>query len=152
MNLGPTELIIILVIALIVFGPRKLPDLGKTLGSAMAQFRRASDDFKRSWEQEVESEKSRLTEIKQDIESAGRVDDYAGSDFNYSMDPNRSESDIASNDNPDASTTEPSDAADSDASFDQPATETEGSPEVAPEPANSTVARSDDSPKTESWI
>lgn len=62
MNLGPTEILVILVIALIVFGPRKLPELGKSLGSAMAQFRRASDDFKRSWEQEVELEKSRTPE------------------------------------------------------------------------------------------
>ena len=62
MNLGPTEILVILVIALIVFGPRKLPELGKSLGSAMAQFRRASDDFKRSWEQEVELEKSRTSE------------------------------------------------------------------------------------------
>ena len=62
MNLGPSEILVILVIALIVFGPRKLPELGKSLGSAMAQFRRASDDFKRSWEQEVELEKSRTSD------------------------------------------------------------------------------------------
>jgi len=68
MNIGPTELILVLVIALIVFGPRKLPDLGRSLGQAMAQFRRASDDFKRSWEQEVELEKTKLTEIKDEIE------------------------------------------------------------------------------------
>jgi TatA/E family protein of Tat protein translocase len=59
MGLGMTEVIVILVIALIVFGPRKLPDLGKSLGQAMSQFRRASDDFKRTWEQEVETEKVR---------------------------------------------------------------------------------------------
>ena len=69
MNIGPTELIIILIVALIVLGPRKLPDLGKSLGQAMAQFRRASDDFKRSWEQEVELERSKLNEIKHDIEA-----------------------------------------------------------------------------------
>lgn len=69
MNLGPTELLIILVLALIVLGPRKLPELGKSLGQAMAQFRRASDDFKRSWEQEVELERAKLNEIKQDIEA-----------------------------------------------------------------------------------
>ncbi len=62
MNLGPAEILVILVIALIVFGPRKLPELGKSLGSAMAQFRRASDDFKRSWEQEVELETSRKSD------------------------------------------------------------------------------------------
>ena len=59
-NLGWTEILVILVIALIVFGPRKLPELGKTLGQSLAQFRRASDDFKRTWEQEVEVEKRRL--------------------------------------------------------------------------------------------
>ncbi len=59
-NLGWTEIIIILVIALIIFGPRKLPQLGKSLGESLAQFRRASEDFKRTWEQEVETEKRRL--------------------------------------------------------------------------------------------
>lgn len=145
MNLGPTELIIILVIALIVFGPRKLPDLGKTLGSAMAQFRRASDDFKRSWEQEVESEKARFTEIKQDIETVGRVDDYAGSDFNYSMDPNRGESDVASTDEQAVTETATEPATETE-------TETETASELVPEPANSTIARSEDSPNTERWI
>lgn len=61
MNLGMTEILIIMVIALIVFGPRKLPELGKSLGQALAQFRRASDDFKRTWEQEVELEKHKTT-------------------------------------------------------------------------------------------
>ncbi len=62
MNLGMTEIMLIMVIALIVFGPRKLPDLGKSLGQALAQFRRASDDFKRTWEQEVEIEQTRKLE------------------------------------------------------------------------------------------
>src|SRR5919201_971746 len=62
MNLGMSEVLLILVIALVVFGPRKLPELGKSLGQAMAQFRRASEDFKRTWEQEVEIEKVRKSE------------------------------------------------------------------------------------------
>lgn len=56
-NLGWTEILIILGIALIIFGPRKLPQLGKSLGESLAQFRRASEDFKRTWEQEVDEEK-----------------------------------------------------------------------------------------------
>lgn len=59
-NLGWPEILIILVIALIVFGPRKLPELGKTLGQSLAQFRKASEDFKRTWEEEVEIEKRRI--------------------------------------------------------------------------------------------
>ena len=59
MGLGMGEVVLILVIALIVFGPRKLPELGKSLGQAMSQFRRASDDFKRTWEQEVEVDRVR---------------------------------------------------------------------------------------------
>lgn len=77
MNIGPTELLVILVIALIVFGPRKLPELGKSIGQAMAQFRRASDDFKRSWEQEVELEKARLNEIKSELEVPAVSDPYS---------------------------------------------------------------------------
>jgi TatA/E family protein of Tat protein translocase len=75
MGLGMPEVILILVIALIVFGPRKLPELGKSLGQAMTQFRRASDDFKRTWEQEVETEKYR----KGDTASSSSSHDYSSS-------------------------------------------------------------------------
>src|SRR3954447_1356677 len=59
-SVGMPEILMILVIALIIFGPRKLPELGKSLGHGLAQFRKASDDFKRQWEDEVETEKRRL--------------------------------------------------------------------------------------------
>ena len=52
-GLGSTELLFILVIALIFFGPRKLPQLARSMGKGLAEFRRASDDFKRTWEREV---------------------------------------------------------------------------------------------------
>jgi sec-independent protein translocase protein TatA len=51
--IGTTELIVVLLVALILFGPRKLPELGRSLGQAMSQFRRASDDLKRTWEVEA---------------------------------------------------------------------------------------------------
>jgi TatA/E family protein of Tat protein translocase len=56
-TIGGPELILILVIALIVFGPRKLPEIGKSVGKMMMEFRRASNDFKRTIEDEVEAEK-----------------------------------------------------------------------------------------------
>jgi TatA/E family protein of Tat protein translocase len=58
-TLGGPELLLILVIALIVFGPRKLPEIGKSLGKMMVEFRRASNDFKRTIEEEVEADKMR---------------------------------------------------------------------------------------------
>src|SRR5262245_55819743 len=81
MSLGMPEVVLILVIALIVFGPRKLPELGKSLGQAMAQFRRASDDFKRTWEQEVEYEKVR----KDDTATTNY--DHNSAESNHSYNP-----------------------------------------------------------------
>jgi len=50
---GVPELIIIFVVALIVFGPRKLPELGKSLGKGLAEFRRASNELRSTIEEEV---------------------------------------------------------------------------------------------------
>ena len=63
-SLGSTELLFILVVALIFFGPRKLPELARSMGKGLAEFRKASDDFKRTWEREVELESAR-TESQQ---------------------------------------------------------------------------------------
>ena len=52
-SLGNSELLLILVAALIFFGPRKLPQMSRTIGKSLSEFRRASDDFKRTWAQEV---------------------------------------------------------------------------------------------------
>jgi sec-independent protein translocase protein TatA len=46
-NVGPTELMIILVLALIVFGPKKLPEMGKSIGKGLSEFRKAQADIKR---------------------------------------------------------------------------------------------------------
>jgi TatA/E family protein of Tat protein translocase len=55
-SLGSTELLVILGAALIFFGPRRLPQLSRQLGKGLAEFRRASEDFKRTWEREVNLE------------------------------------------------------------------------------------------------
>lgn len=63
-SIGTTELLLILVVALILFGPRKLPQLSRQLGKSLSEFKRASEDFKRTWEKEVDMEK---------LEEEGRV-------------------------------------------------------------------------------
>src|SRR5438270_3339737 len=52
-NLGPAELILILAIALIVFGPKKLPEIGKGIGQALREFNKARNDFMESINSEV---------------------------------------------------------------------------------------------------
>lgn len=64
-SLGSTELLFILVIALVFFGPRKLPQLSRSLGKSMAEFRRASEDFKRTWDREVNEEMQAMVTIDQ---------------------------------------------------------------------------------------
>lgn len=58
-TLGGPELFLIFVVALIIFGPRKLPEIGKSLGKMMGEFRRASNEFRSTIENEVEAEKIR---------------------------------------------------------------------------------------------
>ena len=58
-SLGMQEIIVIFVLALIVFGPRKLPELGKTLGKGLAEFKKASNELKATWEEEVRLDKER---------------------------------------------------------------------------------------------
>ena len=55
-SLGIPELILIFVVALIVFGPKRLPEIGRTLGKAMGEFKKATDDFKNTIEREVQVE------------------------------------------------------------------------------------------------
>ena len=54
--IGMPEMIVIAVIALIIFGPRKLPELGKSLGKSIAEFKRASNELKNTLEEEIRSE------------------------------------------------------------------------------------------------
>ena len=61
-SIGMPELIIILVIALIIFGPRKLPELGKSLGRSLNEFKKASQDLQNTLEQEIKIEEEKEKE------------------------------------------------------------------------------------------
>lgn len=66
-SLGWQEIIVIGIIALIVLGPRKLPQLAKTIGKTMAEFRKVTHEFKSTWEKEVEEDKSLLKDFAADM-------------------------------------------------------------------------------------
>ena len=69
-SIGGTELILILVIALLVFGPRKLPELGRSLGRGLAEFRKAGAEFKTTLEKEIASEDG--LSVVSEVEKAAR--------------------------------------------------------------------------------
>jgi sec-independent protein translocase protein TatA len=58
-SIGMPELIIIFVIALIIFGPKKLPELGRSLGRSLNEFKRASNELKNTLEEEVRMEEQK---------------------------------------------------------------------------------------------
>ncbi len=74
-NLGFPVIVIIFIVALVIFGPRKLPELGRSLGKGLSEFKRASNELKRTWEEEVEAvkhevdvETEELKKIQTDLE------------------------------------------------------------------------------------
>ena len=70
--IGMPELILIFLVALLVFGPRKLPELGRSLGKGIAEFKRASDDLKRTIEDEIEQGKHQVSAVQDEVASARR--------------------------------------------------------------------------------
>jgi len=68
-NIGFPELLLLLVIALLVFGPKKLPEVGRSIGKALREFRRTSDEIKEKIEEEIQADEFReiQDELKKDI-------------------------------------------------------------------------------------
>ncbi len=69
-SLGGPEILLVLVLALLLFGPRSLPKIGKTIGRALSEFRKASNELRTSLEREVEMEELRA--VKDDVKSIRR--------------------------------------------------------------------------------
>ena len=78
-TVGAQEFIVIFVLALVLFGPKKLPELGRTIGKAITEFRRASNDLKATFEREMQT-------LERESQSISQVANVTASDiFNRAM-------------------------------------------------------------------
>jgi sec-independent protein translocase protein TatA len=76
--LGWQETVFIFVLALLIFGPKKLPELGKTIGKALTEFRRASSELKSTWDREMsnlERESESIRDVTSNVQS--ELNDYS---------------------------------------------------------------------------
>ena len=70
--IGMPELIVIMVLALIIFGPRKLPELGRSLGRSLNEFKKASNELKHTLDEEIRVEEQRTVDQQRAAETAAR--------------------------------------------------------------------------------
>jgi sec-independent protein translocase protein TatA len=79
-NIGLPEMIFIMVIALIVFGPKKLPEIGRTLGKAIREFKKSTEDIKDKFEEQIRADefKSIRDDLKKDLHEADIRKDLTG--------------------------------------------------------------------------
>jgi len=71
-NIGLPEMIFIMAIALLVFGPKKLPEIGRTIGKAIREFKKSTEDIKGKFEEQIRAEefKSIRDDLKKDLRDA----------------------------------------------------------------------------------
>jgi sec-independent protein translocase protein TatA len=72
--IGMPEMLVILVIALVVFGPRKLPELGRSLGRSLNEFKKASNELRSTLEDEIRVEEQREQRAKTEAEQKSAID------------------------------------------------------------------------------
>lgn len=82
-NLGWPEMMVIFVLALLLFGPKKLPEVGKQVAKALSEFRRASNELKDTWHREMAAMERETQEIKQEAEAVAQATSDYSSDYNY---------------------------------------------------------------------
>jgi Tat protein translocase TatB subunit len=76
LNIGPLELLLILLIALVVVGPRKLPDLGRTIGNGLREFRKAQDEVRKSLQlEDLQDVRREITDVQRGVRQALRFDE-----------------------------------------------------------------------------
>ena len=144
-TLGVPEMIFIFLLALVLFGPKKLPELGRTMGKALTEFRRASTELKSSFEREMQTLERETESLKETAHST--FNDVAKPvDYSYHYDESQhtgSETPVVSHDSP--ATTNPSTVGALEASGVEShgTTETAGAVVAALPPVEDTVPRSE---------
>src|ERR1700745_1650088 len=71
-QLGFSEMLLIFIVALLVFGPKKLPELGKSLGKGIREFKKATEELKSNWEDHVKDISEPLKDAKNQIHNMGQ--------------------------------------------------------------------------------
>jgi len=79
LTVGTQEMVVIFILALVLFGPKKLPEIGRTVGKAISEFRRASNELKATFDREMSSLESETRELKE-IGTSIRQEAY---NYNY---------------------------------------------------------------------
>jgi len=78
-NIGFPEIIVILIIALLIFGPKKLPEIGRSIGRALSELRRTSNEIKNKIEEEIQAEE--IEEIKKELDEGIKKDEEEGKEI-----------------------------------------------------------------------
>ena len=133
-SLGWQETVFIFVLALLVFGPKKLPELGKTVGKALTEFRRASSELKSTFDREMVS-------IEQENRALQQVtSEYSSDTYSHDYDSSYYDGEYHNYDSSDSTTPETStvgasadQGADSNSGSAPNGTPQEGSPDASPE-------------------
>lgn len=80
-GIGMPELILILALALIIFGPKKLPDLARSLGKAVSEFKNATQDFRESMDNEIKDVKKPFDDVARDVKQLEKTGKSGGEEI-----------------------------------------------------------------------
>jgi len=109
--LGWQETLVIFVLVLLLFGPKKLPEVGKNIAKAINEFRRHSNDLKDTWHREMANLERETQDIKKEAESLTQVtSDYTSDSSSYNYDSSYDYGAYGYPDSNDSSTTSTTDS------------------------------------------
>jgi sec-independent protein translocase protein TatA len=130
---GWPEMVVIFLVALLLFGPKKLPELGRTLGKALTEFRRAQSELKSTFEREMRN-------LERENESLKEITSSFQPDYSYNYDYSSYDSGSYGESNSSAAATEPHDSTVTNASTNS-ASATEGAESATAVSPEGVIAR-----------